>query len=151
MTPFLRLVAEYTHNHHQSGTDSLCIILPNKRGALYLKQHLASIFQKTIWLPTIISAEELVSQLSELDQADSVDLICDLYVAYCSVLKEKAETFDAFAKWGNLMLQDFNEADRYLVDTKALYQNLKEIKEIEDLLTSFEGGPSDYEDDEDEF
>lgn len=136
MTPFLRLVAEYTHNHHQSGTDSLCIILPNKRGALYLKQHLAAVFQKTIWLPTIISAEELVSQLSELDQADSVDLICDLYVAYCSVLKEKAETFDAFAKWGNLMLQDFNEADRYLVDTKALYQNLKEIKEIENWSLS---------------
>ena len=136
MTPFLKLVAEYIHENHQTETDSLCIILPNKRGALYLKQHLASVFKKTIWLPTIISAEDLVSQLSGLEQADSVDLICDLYVAYCSVLKDKAEPFDAFAKWGNLMLQDFNEADRYLVDTNALYQNLKEIKEIENWSLS---------------
>ncbi len=136
MTPFLKLVAEYIHEHHQTETDSLCIILPNKRGALYLKQHLASVFKKTIWLPTIISAEDLVSQLSGLEQADSVDLICDLYVAYCAVLKDKAEPFDAFAKWGNLMLQDFNEADRYLVDTNALYQNLKEIKEIENWSLS---------------
>ena len=78
MTPFLKLVAEYIHENHQTETDSLCIILPNKRGALYLKQHLASVFKKTIWLPTIISAEDLVSQLSGLEQADSVDLICDL-------------------------------------------------------------------------
>lgn len=131
MTPFLKLVAEHIFEYHQSEIDSLCIVLPNKRGALYLKQHLASVFKKTIWLPTIISAEELVSQLSELEQADSIDLICELYLAYCQVLKEKAEPFDSFAKWGNLMLQDFNEIDRYLVDTKSLYQNLKEIKEIE--------------------
>ena len=136
MTPFLKQLAEYIFEHFENDTEKLCIVLPNKRGALYLKQHLAQVFKKTIWLPSIISAEELISQLSELDSADSVDLICDLYQAYCAVLKEKAEPFDSFAKWGNLMLQDFNEADRYLVDTTALYQNLKEIKEIENWSLS---------------
>ena len=138
MTPFLKYIAEYIFEHHQQDVESLCVVLPNKRGALYLKQHLAKTFNKTIWLPTIISAEELVAQLSGLQQADSIDLICDLYQAYTQVLGDKAETFDAFAKWGNLMLQDFNEADRYLVDTKALYQNLKEIKEIENWSLSAE-------------
>lgn len=131
MIPFLQYIAQYIFNHHENDTEHLCIVLPNKRGALYLKQHLAKTFQKTIWLPTIISAEELVAELSGLQQADSIDLICDLYEVYASVLKEKAEPFEAFAKWGTLMLQDFNEADRYLVDTNSLYQNLKEIKEIE--------------------
>ena len=136
MTPFLQHIAQYVHEHHASGTEHLCIVLPNKRGALYLKQHLAKAFQKTIWLPTIISAEELVAELSGLQQADSIDLICDLYQVYVGILKEKAEPFDAFAKWGTLMLQDFNEADRYLVDTDSLYQNLKEIKEIENWSLS---------------
>lgn len=131
MTPFLQYIAQYIHEHHANDTEHLCIVLPNKRGALYLKQHLAKVFQKTIWLPTIISAEELVAELSGLQQADSIDLICDLYAVYTEILKEKAEPFEAFAKWGTLMLQDFNEADRYLVDTNSLYQNLKEIKEIE--------------------
>ena len=138
MTPFLNLVAQYIFDHHEHDTEKLCIVLPNKRGALYLKQHLAKVFNKTIWLPTIISAEELVAQLSGLQQADSIDLICDLYVAYTTVLKEKAEPFDSFAKWGSLMLQDFNEADRYLVDTKILYQELKEIKVIENWSLSAE-------------
>ncbi len=136
MTPFLQHIAQYIFEHHQNDTEHLCIVLPNKRGALYLKQHLAKAFQKTIWLPTIISAEELVAELSGLQQADSIDLICDLYQVYVDILKEKAEPFDAFAKWGTLMLQDFNEADRYLVDTDSLYQNLKEIKEIENWSLS---------------
>ncbi|MBC7693854.1 MAG: PD-(D/E)XK nuclease family protein [Burkholderiales bacterium] len=131
MIPFLQYIAQYIFQHHEHDTEHLCIVLPNKRGALYLKQHLAKTFQKTIWLPTIISAEELVAELSGLQQADSIDLICDLYEVYAGVLKEKAEPFEAFAKWGTLMLQDFNEADRYLVDTNSMYQNLKEIKEIE--------------------
>lgn len=136
MTPFLFQAAQYIFDHYRDETERLCIILPNKRGALYLKQHLAKVYQKTIWLPVIISAEELVAKLSGLEQADNIDLICDLYVAYTHVLKEKAESFDAFSKWGNLMLQDFNEADRYLIDTTALYQNLKEIKEIENWSLS---------------
>ncbi|MCD6017078.1 MAG: hypothetical protein K0S53_199 [Bacteroidetes bacterium] len=138
MTPFLQYIAQYIFQHHEHDTEHLCIVLPNKRGALYLKQHLAKTFQKTIWLPTIISAEELVAELSGLQQADSIDLICDLYTVYTGVLKDKAEPFDAFAKWGTLMLQDFNEADRYLVDTNALYQNLKEIREIENWSLSAE-------------
>ena len=138
MTPFLNLVAHYIFEHHQYDTEKLCIVLPNKRGALYLKQHLAKVFNKTIWLPTIISAEEFVAYLSNLQQADSIDLICELYVAYTTVLKDKAEPFDSFAKWGNLMLQDFNEADRYLVDTKVVYQELKEIKVLENWSLSAE-------------
>lgn len=146
MQPFLKHIANYIFENYPDNTGKLCIVLPNKRGALYLKQHLAKTFNKTIWLPQIISAEELVAELSGLQQADSIDLICDLYVCYCEVLKDKAEPFDAFAKWGNLMLQDFNEADRYLVDTKALYQNLKEIREIENWSLNAEGLTQTQED-----
>ncbi len=131
MQPFLKYIAKHIYDHYQNDTEQLCIVLPNKRGALYLKKHLATTFNKTIWLPTIISAEDLVAQLSGLQQADSIDLICDLYTAYCNILGAKAEPFDTFVKWGSMMLQDFNECDRHLVDTKNLYQNLKEIKEIE--------------------
>ncbi len=138
MIPFLLHIAEHVFKHYENSTEKLCIMLPNKRGALYLKKHLASVFNKTIWLPTIISTEDLIEQLSELKALDNIDLICELYVAYTKVLGDKAETFDAFAKWGNLMLQDFNEADRYLVDTDSIYQNLKEIKEIENWSLSAE-------------
>jgi hypothetical protein len=90
MVPFLQYIAQYIHTHHANDTERLCIVLPNKRGALYLKQHLAKAFQKTIWLPTIISAEELVAELSGLQQADSIDLICDLYAGLYQCFKRKS-------------------------------------------------------------
>lgn len=105
--------------------------MPNKRGALFLKNHLAQTFGKTIWLPTIISAEELITELSELKTLEEIDLICHLYESYKFCYGANAETFDSFAKWGQLILQDFNEIDRYLADSEQLYENLKDIKVIE--------------------
>lgn len=128
---FLKLVAEYIFERYKDNVEKLCIVLPNKRGALFLKNHLAQSFGKTIWLPTIISAEELITELSELKTLEEIDLICHLYESYKTCYGANAETFDSFAKWGQLILQDFNEIDRYLADSEQLYENLKDIKVIE--------------------
>ncbi|HEY1039318.1 MAG TPA: PD-(D/E)XK nuclease family protein, partial [Bacteroidia bacterium] len=131
MTPFLLDTANYIHQHFGDNTRELMIVLPNKRGALFLKRHLANIYNKTIWLPRIISAEEFIAELSQLQSADAITLSAQLYDSYVSILKEKAESFDGFIKWCNMLLQDYNEIDRYLIDAKAIYKNLAEIKEIE--------------------
>lgn len=131
MQTFLRQVAQHLEQNYKEKLDELCIVLPNKRGALFLKHHLAKVYSKTIWLPTIISAEDLVSELSGLQNIEDVDLICRLYESYKAVYTDKAEPFDSFAKWGHLILQDFNEIDRYLVDAASLYTNLSNIKDIE--------------------
>ena len=127
---FLKLVAEYIFERYKDNVEKLCIVLPNKRGALFLKNHLAQSFGKTIWLPTIISAEELITELSELKTLEEIDLICHLYESYKTCYGANAETFDSFAKWGQLILQDFNEIDRYLADSEQLYENLKDIKDL---------------------
>lgn len=138
MRPFLYQIAQYIEQNYKENLDQLCIVLPNKRGALFLKNHLANVYRKTIWLPTIISAEDLITKLSGLQNLEDIDLICRLYESYKTIYKEQAEPFDSFAKWGNLILSDFNEIDRYLTEATALYQNLKEIKEIENWSLSQE-------------
>jgi ATP-dependent helicase/nuclease subunit B len=138
MEAFLRQVALHLEQNYKEKLDELCVVLPNKRGALFLKHHLAKVYGKTIWLPAIISAEDFIAELAGTQNMEDVDLTCRLYESYCLVYGEKAEPFDSFAKWGNLILQDFNEIDRYLVDAKALYSNLKEIKEIENWSLSEE-------------
>jgi len=129
--PFLKLIAEYVHENYKDNLEQLCIILPNKRGALFFKNYLAQTYGKTIWLPTIISAEELITELSELKTLEEIDLICHLYDSYKICYGAEAENFDSFAKWGQLILQDFNEIDRYLADSEQLYENLKDIKVLE--------------------
>lgn len=129
--PFLKLIAEYVFENYKDNLEQLCIILPNKRGALFLKNYLAQTYGKTIWLPTIISAEELIAELSGLKTLEEIDLICYLYDSYKTCYGAEAENFDSFAKWGQLILQDFNEIDRYLADSEQLYENLKDIKVLE--------------------
>jgi len=128
---FLQSVADHIFEHYKDNIEKLCIVLPNKRGSLFLKNYLARAFQKTIWLPAIISAEDLITELSGLKTLEEIDLICHLYESYRVCYGDGAEPFDSFAKWGQLILQDFNEIDRYLADPEQLYENLKDIKEIE--------------------
>jgi ATP-dependent helicase/nuclease subunit B len=136
--PFLKLVAEHIHRHYKDNVEKLCIVLPNKRGSIFLKQHLGEVFGKTIWLPAIISAEDLIAEFSGVKTIEELDLMCHLYESYKICYGPKAETFDSFAKWGHLILQDFNEIDRYLADPQQLYENLKDIKEIENWSLSEE-------------
>src|SRR5437868_1709209 len=124
--PFLKSVAEYIHQNHKDKVEELCIVLPNKRGALFLKKYLGLTFAKTIWLPRIISAEELIEELSGMQVLSEIDLVCHLYESYRVCYGTEAESFDSFAKWGQLILQDFNEIDRYLGDATQLYENLRE-------------------------
>lgn len=119
------------YNHYKDKVENLCLVLPNKRGALFLKNHLAQVFGKTMWLPTIISTGDLIEELSGLKTLEEIDLLCHLYESYKLCYGSNAEAFDSFAKWGQLILQDFNEIDRYLADSEQLYENLKDIKEIE--------------------
>lgn len=138
MLAFLNQVAQYIHQNYDKKIDELCIVLPNKRGALFLKNYLAKTYQQTIWLPSIISAEDLISEISGLQNLEEVELICNLYESYIEVYTENPESFESFAKWGNLILQDFNEIDRYLADGVSLYSNLRDIKEIENWSLSQE-------------
>ncbi|MBL7934051.1 MAG: PD-(D/E)XK nuclease family protein, partial [Bacteroidia bacterium] len=128
---FLKSVSEYIHEHYKDNIENLCIILPNKRGALFLKNYLSESFGKTIWLPEILSAEELIAGLSGLKPLEEIDLVCHLYESYKTCYGNEAENFESFARWGQLILQDFNEIDRYLADSEQLYENLKDIKVIE--------------------
>lgn len=129
--PFLKQVAEYLLLKHKDTLENCCVVLPNKRAALYLKQHLARSARQNLWLPQILSAEEFFTGLSGLNVPEETEQLCQLYACYKKLRGEEAESFEAFSKWAMQVLQDFNEADRYLADPEQLYENLRHIREIE--------------------
>lgn len=110
---------------------SLTFILPSKRAGVFLKQELASLLKKTSFSPEILSIEEFVQELSELKKESNSDLLFHLYTAYLSITGEKdIEPFESFIKWGQILLQDFNEIDRYLVSQDKLFSYLNAIQEL---------------------
>ena len=106
------------------------MVLPNKRASLFLKQYLSKLIDKPIWLPQIIGTEELIEQLSDAELIDNTTQLFELYEVYKKTETEP-ETFDEFTKWGQILLHDFNEIDRYLVPTEQLFKHINEARAIE--------------------
>ncbi len=109
----------------------LTFVLPSKRAGVFLKYYLSKQLRKTIFAPEIVSIEEFVESLSDLKYSSNIELLFEFYKVYLAITpKEDLEPFDSFSKWAQLLLQDFNEIDRYLISTENLFDYLKAIKEI---------------------
>lgn len=130
MNTFLEKTAQHLIENYSDNLSQLCIVLPNKRAGLFLKQHLSKLIEKPIWLPIIIGTEELIEQLSDLDVIDNVEQLFELYEVYKKTTTEP-ETFDEFSKWGQILLHDFNEIDRYLVPTSGFFKHINEARALE--------------------
>ena len=130
MRSFLLTVLESLKDNGEDLT-SLTYILPSKRAGAFLKKELATLLKKTTFVPEILAIETFTEELSQLKKQSNSDLLFSLYKAYLTVTDEKnVEPFDSFVKWGQILLQDFNEIDRYLVPHDKLFDYLNAIEEL---------------------
>ena len=97
---------------------------------LHLKKEFSKQIDEVFWLPEITTIDEFIKGLSSQVAIDELTVTFELYKSYCKVFPEP-ETFDAFLSWSSQILSDFNEIDKYLLESKAVFKNLKSIKEIE--------------------
>jgi hypothetical protein len=134
MNAFLKSVAEYLYNTHQLHIQDVCLVFPNRRAGVFFSRYLAQLIDKPIWMPQIRTISELMKELSGYSSADPITLIFDLYHIYINE-KKTDESFDEFYYWGEMLLNDFDDTDKYLVDTKQLFRNLADLKEIEKEFT----------------
>ncbi len=134
MQSFLNHVVKDVLSNFESISD-LTFILPSKRSGIFLKRVIKSSLDQTTILPEIISIEDFIEDLSTINSIDTITLIFEFYTIYQnSTEKDKIETFDNFSKWAPLLLQDFNEIDRHLIDPKYIFSYLTDIKRLEELL-----------------
>lgn len=127
---FLEQVALDFYNREGSGIRELCFVFPNRRSGLFFRKYIASLSQKPIFSPAIVTLKDMVVSLSKKREADRIELLFDLYEIYREISKTP-ESFDNFIYWGEIILNDFNDTDKYLINAKQLFSNVKELKEIE--------------------
>lgn len=53
-----------------------------------------------------------------------------LYNEYVKISRSN-ESFDDFLYWGEMLLNDFNDVDKYLVDAKQLFRNVQDLKSLD--------------------
>ncbi|WP_086475694.1 PD-(D/E)XK nuclease family protein [Arenibacter amylolyticus] len=129
MKSFIQQIVDHLLDTYPS-LDNITVVLPSKRAGTVLKTALANTANKTCFAPKIYSIENFVAHISQLETASSTEQLFTLYEAYQNLEKENREPFAAFAKWGQILLQDFNEIDRYLIDAQDIFSYLKDIQEL---------------------
>lgn len=124
---------EYALEHYpdwENNPNQTVFVLPSKRAGYFLKHLMTKRATKTLIAPEILSVEDFISRISGMRFAPESELIFILYSVYSQQENVEKESFESFAKWGKMLLQDFNEIDRYLIDSPLLFSTLANLQQI---------------------
>lgn len=108
------------------------IILPSHRAGLFIKEAFKNQIKTTTFLPRIISIEEFIVDVSELQLMENLNLIFEFYNIYKNNNQNNIDSFDKFYEWATIAINDFNEIDKHLVSPKIIFQNLSNLNRIDD-------------------
>jgi hypothetical protein len=148
--PFLKTVAQaYVENEYEY-LSTYCFVTPNKRSGVFLSKYFCDLFSAEnipALLPAIVPIAEFVETFTDKVEASKIEQLFILYSVYSDILnaqmsaEEKAKghnlvNFNTFQYWGDVLLNDFSDVDKYLVDPEQIFKNVKDLKEIKaDFLT----------------
>lgn len=156
MKPFLAELAHIIQGKYRS-FERLTIVFPNRRAILYFRKHLSSLLNRPTFAPKLLTIEDYFGSLSNLKVPDKLELIHRLYEVYNEVVLNagmsksmEPEPFHQFYFWGDMLLRDFDETDKYFVESSQLFKDLRHQKELDssfdyltqeqrEFLTSFWG------------
>ena len=131
MKAFVNKIVEYiderTLNHQH-----VCIVVPSERMIAYLQRAFYEFHQKPILSPKIVTIDRWIQDASPLPVLDKTSLLFELYTIFkADPVEINVDTFDSFMAWGQTILSDFDEIDRYMIAPDQLFKNLRDIREIE--------------------
>lgn len=129
--PFIDKLVLYLAESKVPLTDWV-IVLPSERAKQYVQRAIYRLHQEPVFSPQLFTIDQWVKSLSPLVVLDNMRLLLELYEIHRQYPQDDLDkSFDEFLNWGTMLLSDFDEIDRYLVDSKMLFRNLRDIKEIE--------------------
>lgn len=130
MIPFLKNVAQAYYKAYGNEISSFTFVFPNRRAGIFFQKYLAEIANRPIFSPEILTVADLFSRLSEYKTADRIEMLFILYEEYIQI-SGSTESFDDFLFWGEMVLNDFDDVDKYLADAQQLFRNIYDLKEID--------------------
>ncbi len=129
MDSFLKRVAADLYRRTGGRLAHTAVVFPNKRAGLFFNTYLAEEAGGPVWAPAYVSISDLFRSLSNRQVGDSLKLVCELYRVFRNVTGSK-ESLDTFYPWGELLLADFDDADKQLADTATLFGNLRDLHRL---------------------
>ena len=135
MNEFLKQVAR----HYASGENlgDILFVFPNRRATVFFSKYLREALagaSKPVLLPRLVTEMEFFSALYGGEASDKVSLLLELYEVYRKTVA-KPETLDEFIFWGDVIIADFSDIDKYLVDPGRILTNVADLRNIQDSFS----------------
>ena len=107
-------------------------IIPNRRSKVFLKKEIVKSIKNTTLSPQILSIDDFIELISEMNESPKTTQIFYLYEAYMKVSKKKDfESYSLFRNWSNMLLDDINDADMSLAKSNDIFKYLFEIQKLQ--------------------
>ena len=115
--------------------DRVCFVFPNRRSATFFKRYLGIAAGKPVFVPNVVTIDELFARIAGMSETpEEVRLLDILYREYVPLMPRPAdkepESFDEFLYWGDILLRDFDDLDKYRIDVRRLLVNLRDLKAL---------------------
>ncbi|WP_025864700.1 hypothetical protein [Prolixibacter bellariivorans] len=135
MQGFLARLADHLYEVYGDNISEQMIVFPNRRAGIFFNNYLNGQVSQPIFSPEIVTISDFFARQTDLHVADPLTLVFYLYEIYREVTGSE-ESFDDFYFWGEMLVNDFDDIDKYNVDAVGLFQNISDLKEI-DLLFQY--------------
>lgn len=143
MSSFLADIASELLSKGGNDFSQTCIVLPNRRAGVFLRNAISKLSKDAIWAPRIISIEDFVFELSSIAKADQTTLLFAFFEVYSQKAKDP-QTMELFANWAPVFLSDVNELDLNLIDAEDIFAQLYSIERIKKWNPET-GEPTDFQ------
>jgi hypothetical protein len=130
MTPFLKQIAKLFYDQYGANVHRLAFVFPNRRSGIFFRKYLSETVTGPVFSPAVLTISDLFARLNPKQLADRIKLLFLLYDIYIRQSRS-GETFDDFVYWGGMLLNDFDDIDKYLVNAKQLFANVKDLNDMD--------------------
>src|SRR5699024_2920441 len=132
MQTFIDDIIDQVMPQDDTAVSDYCFVFPGKRAGNFLKDKLKAKLHAPVFAPKVLSIEDLICEITGLKKLDNINTLFRFYETYKKhTPKEEQEDFETFYGWAQTLIYDFNEIDRYLIDTDSFFNYLASIKDLE--------------------
>ena len=134
MQTFLDYVAEKIASSTHKW-DNIKIIVPNNRAIIFMTECFKKVIERPIISPKIFTIEEFIKDLSGINPISKSEILFNFYEVYKENTPNKElESFSHFSGWASNLVEEFNEIDSQLIDSKELFNYMTAIKNLENWI-----------------
>ncbi len=140
--PFLNAVAK-AYASLDIDLSGHLFIFPGRRAATFFQKNMVGhLHGRIAMLPRVMTMSDFVEKVTGRVVPGRIELLFVLYKSYVALLAQSGvksiPEFDAFRRWGETALSDFNEVDMQDVEPDEIFKNVKDLKEISSNFLSEE-------------